>query len=140
MIDRIVERILNDAVGGGRFDISSRKGTSLSLEDLPFTDRTEQVVFRFLKDAGLRPAWLEIEIEVREKLDKARVDLQEAAESLNQSGAHWDNAVEQFYSRVEEINGLIRRMNLIVPLIKFQRVILEPQKELESVIGDRLNE
>jgi len=37
---------------------------------------------------------------------------------------------------MEGVNALIRELNLKVPLARFQRVILKPQRELEKILAN----
>jgi hypothetical protein len=132
----VAERILREAIEKGTFDVPSNKRRSLNLEENPFQDPASRLSFHVLKNAGMRPLWLENEIEIRNSLQEIRTDLIWAAKQCHQKGDGWDDAVNHFIKGIEQVNGLIRKLNLEVPLTRFQRAILTPQDELRKVIAD----
>jgi phosphoglycolate phosphatase-like HAD superfamily hydrolase len=135
MINLIAEKILQKAIEEDRFDISSKRGTPLNLEENPFQDPSSRLSFYIFKNAGMKPPWLETEVEIRNMLKEAREELVRAVEAWDQESRNWKAAENEFYRRVEEANMLIRDLNLKTPLTRFQRTLITPKKELEEFLA-----
>jgi hypothetical protein len=135
MLNFLAERILKKAIEEGSFETPSRPGESLNLEENPFQDPAHRLTFIIFKNAGYRPRWLELEIEIREALAKARMDMLEASKLWELDEDKGLSAQDDFYHRLEEINQMIRELNFVVPLSRFQRAILIPEEELRRTLG-----
>jgi len=97
----LAERILREAIEKGTFEVPINKQRSLNLEENPFQDPASRLAFHVLNNAGMRPLWLENEIEIRDSLHEIRTDLIRAAKHCYQKGQDWDNAVSRFFTGIE---------------------------------------
>ena len=129
----IAERILQRAIEAGTFDCSFKKGKPLHLQDDPFTKPTDRLAFHLLKEAGMRPEWIELDLEIRNKLSHARDKLSNALTIYGMEEDGWAKAFDQYKKRIEEINSLIRELNLKVPHPRFQRALLKPDQGVYQV-------
>jgi len=71
----VIEEIIRKAQEEGKFDNLRGKGRPLTWEENPFEDPAWQMANKILKDGGFRPDWLEDEVELREKVTRARAAL-----------------------------------------------------------------
>jgi hypothetical protein len=134
MLRCIAERLLKQAIEGGDFDCSAGKGKPLQKLDSPSLDQAWRLDFHILKNAGLRPLWLELDLEIRRTLQESRKDLANAARTYGIDGPDWENSVLRFLNRIEEVNHLIRELNPKVPHSRFQRVLVDPERETHKVL------
>lgn len=132
----IAEKLIRMAIEKGTFRLPQQIGKPLKMEEYPHHDPSKRLTYHVLKNAGMKPQWLECEIEIREKLSEAQSAVLEAAKLWNQEGNGWERAVLQFTEQIEEINGLIRELNLKVPLPRFQRTVIDPHKALERALAN----
>ena len=84
MLNFIAENILQQAIEEGHFDVSSKHGTPHNLEQNPFQNPSSRLSFHILKNADMKPEWLETEIEIRILMKGAKEKLIQAARRLDQ--------------------------------------------------------
>jgi hypothetical protein len=130
----IAEKLILRAIENGTFRLPRQKGKPIKLEENLHHDPSKRFIFQVLKNAGMKPLWLECEIEIREKISEAHSTVFEAANLWDQEGIEWERAVHKFTEQIEEINGLIQELNLKVPLPRFQRSVIDPHKALEKAL------
>jgi hypothetical protein len=92
------------------------------------------MAFRILKNANASPRWIELDKEIRIELDEARIQLGKALEMYGNEGDRWDQAVQKFTLRINQLNEFLRSLNLIVPGARFQRRELRPNEEIQRVL------
>jgi len=134
MMRFITESILNKAMEEGKFDYSAGKGKPLQQIKSPFEDPSWCLSFHILKNAGIRPCWLELDLEIRQKLQESLEDLANTASMYGANCVVWEKSVKRFNERIEEINNLIQELNLKVPDPRFQRAMVNPERETSKVL------
>ena len=151
--DRAIEEIIRKAQEEGKFDNLRGKGRPLTWEENPFEDPAWQMANKILKDGGFRPDWLEDEVELREKVTRARAALARTrdwrASELAALGTgedpetrhkraliadEWSRALDRFRESLEQINAAIAVLNLKVPHVRFQRAKLVVEEELQKLL------
>lgn len=131
-----VEDHIQKAQQAGEFDQLRGKGK-------PFTHLDTDPFEHLVQEQGVMPHWLELEREVRAKLEIARQSVKRTYEwvlaawnggSVDRSyaRAEWGKARHIFTQRLDEINQLIRAFNLELPepLRHLQRFPLKADEEL----------
>ncbi len=151
-LEKAIEEIIRKAQQEGHFDNLEGTGQPLNLDDNPFEDPEWRLANRVLKNAGFRPAWLELDAQLREALGRARQDLRQSrawreerlgalegrtdAQAASESrwvADEWDRALARFREAVAEINRGIASLNLKVPLERLQRKPIDLALELEGM-------
>jgi len=151
--DRIIEQKIREAREEGKFDNLRGHGRPLNLDDNPFEDPAWQTANHLLKENGFRPDWLEDDVALREKLALARAALartrgwrgaeldalgaRKDPEAIHQRALvadEWNRAVERFRESIAQINAGIANLNLKVPHVRFQRMKLIVDDELQRVL------
>lgn len=131
-----VEEQIQQAKEAGQFDQLRGKGK-------PFTHLDTDPFEHLVQEQGVAPHWLDLEHEIRAKIEIARQALKRTYEWVQgawQSGsvdrsyaqAEWRKAQHTFSQRLDEINKLIRSLNLELPepLRHLQRFPLKTDDEL----------
>jgi hypothetical protein len=136
LMNFIAENILQRAIEEGPFDCSSKHGTPLNFERNPFQHPSNRLSFHILKNAGMKPQWLETEIKIRSMFEDAKEKLIQAVKRRDRGCLNWGAAENEFYHCMKAVNSLIRELNLQVPLMRFRRTIIRPKEELEKVLAN----
>ncbi len=145
-----IEEHLRKAMQEGKFDDLPGKGQPLHLEDVnPHADPEWELAYRMLKEAGYSLPWIESLREIEASLESARVDLRLAWESfqLEQSQSqpassasiNWERSQSAFREKITGLNKRIRQVNLQVPLLRFQRPVLNDDQELLNIASNKTN-
>jgi len=151
-LEKAIEEIIRKAQQEGHFDNLEGAGQPLKLDENPFEEPEWRLANRVLKNAGFRPAWLELDAQLREGLERARQDLArsrawrderlgalklrtdaQAASDREWVVEEWDRALAGFREAVEEINRGIAGLNLKVPLERLQRQPIDLARELQRM-------
>ena len=151
--DRVIEEIIRKAQEEGKFDNLPGKGRPLTWDENPFEDPAWQMANKILRDGGFRPGWLEDEVELREKVARARTALvrtrdwraselaalgtredPEARHKRALIADEWSRALDRFRESLERINAAIAALNLKVPHVRFQRAKLGMEEELQKLL------
>jgi hypothetical protein len=138
MIGFIAERILQKAIDEGNFDCSVGKGKPLQGMEAPFDDPSWCLSFQILKNAGIKPLWLEIDLEIRQKLQETRRGLAAIIDKSDMEITNWEKGLEGFVDQIQEINYLIRELNLMVPHPRFQRPFIDAEREARKLLPDSI--
>lgn len=128
----LVERKIQEAMQAGEFDSLPGERRKLAWEDEALADRSWQVAFKLLKNAGLAPEWIEVAKEIRGKVEIARRRLDAARQDDPAEGGRWVLAREQFRDRMGEINRKIDGLNLKVPASGLQMIRLGIEREIDA--------
>lgn len=142
-----VEEQLRKAIEEGKFKDLPGKGKPLHLEEAnPHTDPEWELAFHMLKEAGYSLPWIEEIKEIEVDLEAARKDLQRAwkwrliylSASVpdEKASAEWLPALEVFIERLSSLNKRIRDYNLQVPNARFQRPILNYEREVKKITSN----
>jgi len=141
-----IEDQLRKAMAEGKFDNLLGKGKPLHLDEInPHADPEWELAYRMLKEGGYSLPWIETIREIEKDIAAARSDLQRAwewrqaalAESQPASSvaAEWERALQAFTDRLTSLNKRIRDYNLKVPAARFQRPVLNFDRELNKITG-----
>ena len=141
-----IEDQLRKALGEGKFDNLPGKGKPLHLDEYnPHADPEWELAYRMLREGGYSLPWIETIREIETDIEAARKDLQRAWEwrqaALTESqpanfvAAEWERAMEAFRDKLAAFNKRIRDYNLKVPIARFQRPILNYERELRKMMG-----
>ena len=134
-----VEDQIQKAQQDGQFDNLRGQGKPLTHLD---TDAFEQLV----KEQGFRPHFVELDAEIRARIEVARQAVRRTYEWVMQARAggsvdrhyaqdEWRKALSIFDRRLAEINQLIQTFNLELPepLRHLQRFPLKREEELQKL-------
>ena len=126
----------------GEFDNLPGKGRPIDLSENPFEDPDWRMAHRMLRNAGFAPAWIEerkdIDAELavaRNTLSRVHMIMQNARATQYQRSAEirWEQALDIFRKKVEELNRRINAWNLKAPAVGFQRKRIDVELELERI-------
>lgn len=131
---RLAENRIQEAMEAGEFEGLTGAGLPLVLDDDSLVDPEWRVAFRLLKRAELAPAWIELDKEIREGIERVRKELARA-------GAHgalsfqWRAATARVPQRLADLNRLVDDLNLCAPSLVFHRARLDLDAETRRVLG-----
>jgi DnaJ family protein C protein 28 len=139
-----IEDQLRKALAEGKFDNLPGKGKPLHLDEYnPHADPEWELAYRMLKEGGYSLPWIETIREIETDIEATRKDLQRAWEwrqaALTESqpanivAAEWERAMEAFKDKLAAFNKRIRDYNLKVPNPRFQRPVLNFEREVEKI-------
>lgn len=135
-----IEEIIRQAMQEGKFDNLPGKGKPLHLEDNPHQDPEWRVAHHMLKSGGYSLPWIDLLSEINDNLQNARQILaRDWKWRTNDNNAlnnnpDWQDALNLFEQRIQEINQQIRTYNLAVPNTRFQITLINTQKEIDRII------
>lgn len=135
-----LEEIIRQAMQEGKFDNLPGKGKPLHLEDNPHQDPEWRVAHHMLKSGGYSLPWIDLLSEINDNLQNARQILaRDWKWRTNDNNAlnnnpDWQDALNLFEQRIQEINQQIRTYNLAVPNTRFQITLINTQKEIDRII------
>lgn len=142
-----IEELLRKAMQDGKFDNLPGKGKPIHLEDAnPHSDPGWELAYGILKEAGYSLPWIETRREIEADIEAARKDLRLAWEvhrdayaqspSTNHITADWERSQQSFRDKLIAINKRIRDYNLDVPNARFQRPVLNFEREIKKITSD----
>lgn len=88
-----------------------------------------RISFDVLQNAGFAPRWIELDCEIRERLQLARNDLALGYDPDGTGIQASLYAVHNLTVAIEQINVMIKALNLLVPSDRFTRVLLGASSE-----------
>ena len=137
--EHYVDRQIREAQERGKFDNLPGKGK-------PFTHLDTDPLAQVLKSQGFAPRWIELDRQVREKIEIAEQSIRRTYEWVLQtwsSGSadrqfaeqEWHEAQRVFAKRLQEINQLILLLNLELPpaVRHLQRIPLKMDEQLQRM-------
>jgi DnaJ family protein C protein 28 len=146
-----IDQQIREAQERGEFDNLPGKGKPLDLASNPYA-QDQELSFKILKDAGYAPEWIELDKEIRTRLEKARTTLarrwewhqarlgelegqpgRRAETERERARAGWQKAVSGFEQEIAAINQEIAGLNLKVPSPRFQRTKVDAARELQRL-------
>jgi DnaJ family protein C protein 28 len=141
-----IEEHLKRAMAEGKFDNLPGKGKALNLgEGNPHADPEWELAYRMLKESGFSLPWIETLHEIENDIDAARQDLQRAwkwrliylSASVpdEKASVEWEHALNLFKDKLVTLNKRIRDYNLEVPNARFQRPVLNYEREIRKITG-----
>lgn len=132
---RWAEERIEAAIRAGEFDTTEGRGRPIKLDNDPHTPPDERLARHVMQNAGVKPAWVELADEIQGRFSAARDDLLGAVKRLSPDHPQFNRAIERFDDRVDEINALIRRYNLMVPHPRLARGLVDAASERQSVLN-----
>ena len=118
--ETLIERQIRAAVEEGKFDDLPYQGKPLPIDDNPYAGDWG-LAFHMLKNAGVAPAWIEADKEVRELLARRAAILARAAEGPGPSAFARRRDRAAVEELVVRINSAIARVNAGAPTDRQQR-------------------
>lgn len=140
--ESLIDQKIREAMEQGEFENLAGKGAPIDLSENPFEDPDWRTAHRLLRNAGFAPAWIEDRKDIDAELVAARVSLartwtvlQNARNTEHEGSAtvRWENALDSFRKKVEELNRRINAWNLKAPAVGFQRKRIDIEVELRLV-------
>jgi DnaJ family protein C protein 28 len=141
-----IEEQIRKAIQDGKFDDLPGKGKPLRLDENPHEDEEWRLAYHLLREGGFSLPWIETIREIENEIDQARLSLRRAwewrehASSQNLPYEHvqaeWQDAIDRFSEQVVHLNKRIRDYNLETPNHRFQRPLLNLDRELERLTAD----
>jgi DnaJ family protein C protein 28 len=138
-----IEELIRRAMEAGKFDNLPGKGKPLRLEDNSQEDPEWRMAHHLLRSNGFSLPWIEKRQEIETELEAARGALKrswawrQAALAEKQPAdlveGEWGRSVQSFREKIADINKLIFSYNLEVPSDRFQRRMLDAERELTAV-------
>jgi hypothetical protein len=146
-VEIIADRKIRDAQEEGVFDNLPGKGKPLNLDFDPRVPPEQRAAYRLMKEARLLPDWIELEKEIRQRRERLEEGVESFArrreEAVAALGPKARREDEELLDRrreallvhvareYRELNALIDRFNLMVPVRSRQRVRFRLQEQLE---------
>ncbi|MCI4378377.1 hypothetical protein PGIGA_G00215210 [Pangasianodon gigas] len=139
-VERLVEDLIQESMARGDFHNLSGAGKPLSkFEHNPYADPMTHNLNRILIDNGYQPEWIVVQKEIRETIEKMRKRLQEVRARLGSPMKHseqiqWKEHCVTFSEELAKLNKKVDDFNLIVPLMSWQMVHFNMNREMEKVL------
>ena len=141
-----IEDQLRKAMQEGKFDSLPGKGKPLHLDAInPHADPEWELAYRMLKESGYSLPWIETIREIEKDIEVARQDLHLAwigyqedyaeGKPVGSISAVWERSQQAFREKLTALNKRIRNYNLVVPVARFQRPMLNVDREIEKITG-----
>ena len=122
-MNKLVEEIIERAIEAGGFDNLSGSGEPLDLDAFPHQEADLALAYKLLKDNGFSLPWIEMGQCIEADLAKAR------------AAAEQDQDFNRFETDLQLINAAIRDYNLAVPLLQFQKSLIDLEEEVRRLGG-----
>ncbi|XP_042521285.1 uncharacterized protein LOC122094741 isoform X2 [Macadamia integrifolia] len=104
-IINVVEQRIWHSMEEGQFENLPGKGKPLNLSSNPHADPAEDTLYRILSKNGCAPEWVELNKEIRGRINEWRLALKKAqANRLNENCAKWIEDSEVLKVQLREIN------------------------------------
>ena len=128
----LAERRIREAFENGAFDRLEGAGKPLSLEEDPFEPPDLRMAHRLLKNNGFAPEWIEEAKDLDAAVEQLRRKLAAACKRSGQPLTSTRNQIfEQFGAEFAELNRRILTYNLKAPSLSTQKLLLDPDSEIE---------
>jgi DnaJ homolog subfamily C member 28 len=136
---RGVDDAIRKAMEEGQFNNLPGAGKPLRFEDHPYEDPGWSLAFHMLKVNEFTLPWIADRKEIEAELEAARQSLLQAHRARHSTLAgetNWQQAESIFRESVARLNKRIRSYNLSVPSAKFQRMLIQVEREIAQVTSD----
>lgn len=141
-----IEEHIRKAIADGKFDDLPGKGKPLRMDENPHEDEDWRLAYHILREGGFSLPWIETIREIEADIEQARAALRRTwewrASALAQNQPHaqvqaeWQSAVESFSDKVTQLNKRIRDYNLETPASRFQRPMLNLEREIKALTAN----
>lgn len=126
--ESLVDRQIREAMEDGRFDELPYQGEPLPADDEAYAGEWA-MAFRMLRNAGIAPAWIEADKEVRALLARRDALVDRAAGASPYARGRNRAELERL---VAEVNAAIVRLNAEAPTDRQHRAPLRLERELAA--------
>ncbi|XP_078416333.1 dnaJ homolog subfamily C member 28 [Cetorhinus maximus] len=139
-VERLVEDLIQESMAKGEFDNLSGKGKPLQkFSQYPYIDPMTHNLNRILIENGYQPEWIVQQKEIKQTIEKLRNDMVAYRRKLGESltlhnQKQWNLKCEQFRHDIKQLNKMVDRFNLVVPLLNRQMLHFNPDKELAIIL------
>lgn len=141
--DRVVEDLIQEAMGKGEFDNLECAGKPLShaQSQNPYVDFTQHKLNKILIDNGFTPEWITLQKEIRTDIKDLENTLTEYRSYIgeiplnNADADEWSKVNERLECRETEINKKIDKYNLITPILDQQMCQIQLKKMADKVLS-----
>lgn len=131
-IDRVVEDLIQEAISKGEFHNLSGSGKPLSFSNHnPMLDITTHNLNKILINNGYTPEWIVMRKDIIENLHNSHSNL--AMSFIQTKGSVNAHALNQFQVGIKDVNEMIDKYNMVVPILNKQMVHYSYQQELRKV-------
>lgn len=143
--DRVVEDLIQEAMGKGQFDNLEGKGKPLShaQSQNPYVDFTQHKINKILLDNGFTPEWITLKKEIRTDINNLIEILTEYRSYIGESPLNdedvneWSAVISRQEQREQDINKKIDNFNLIVPILDQQMCRIQLKKIANKVLNTK---
>ncbi|ALC40421.1 CG43322 [Drosophila busckii] len=144
-VDRVVEDLIQEAMSKGDFNNLKGTGKPLSLAQTqnPYLDFTTHKLNKIMLDNGFTPEWIMLSKDIRESAHKLKQQLRQERSYYGEwpltqpeQQAAWQKFAQLHVDEVQQLNKLIDKYNLIVPILENQFFRLQLDKLAESVFKE----
>eukprot|EP00092_Neocalanus_flemingeri_P009048 GFUD01009739.1.p1 GENE.GFUD01009739.1~~GFUD01009739.1.p1 ORF type:complete len:382 (-),score=119.37 GFUD01009739.1:173-1318(-) len=144
-IDSLVEEKIQASMAGGKFDNLQGKGEPLpnQVDSNPYTDFTTHKMNQILVETGFGPEWVELQKDIRKKVQKVRDELKMARQKMGPAPVNREQQDywQQVCGRLEKeevlsLNRMIEEFNLVVPIMDHQKFLFNLQSEAAKIYDD----
>ena len=140
--ESLIDKKIREAMERGEFDNLAGQGKPIDLSENPYEDPDWRTAHRMLRNAGFAPSWIEERKDIDAELAVARSNLARVwgirrnardTEHERSAAVRWQNALETFREKVDELNRRINAWNLKAPAVAFQRKRIDVETEIRSL-------
>jgi len=140
--ESLIDKKIREAMERGEFDNLAGQGEPIDLSENPYEDPDWRTAHRMLRNAGFAPSRIEERKDIDAELAVARSNLARVwgirrnardTEHERSAAVRWQNALETFREKVDELNRRINVWNLKAPAIAFQRKRIDVETEIRSL-------
>ncbi|EDV99021.1 dnaJ homolog subfamily C member 28 [Drosophila grimshawi] len=144
-IDRVVEDLIQEAMSKGDFNNLHGAGKPLSAAQSqnPYLDFTTHKLNKIMLDNGFTPEWITLGRDIREAVAQLKQQVRteriyygEWPLTQTDQLAAWQSFVQSHTEQVQQLNKLIDKYNLIVPILENQYFRLRLDKLAERIFMD----
>ncbi|XP_037708392.1 dnaJ homolog subfamily C member 28 [Drosophila subpulchrella] len=144
-IDRVVEDLIQESMSKGDFNNLNGSGKPLSTAQSqnPYLDFTTHKLNKIMLDNGFTPEWISLGKDIRDavaqlkmKLRKERIYYGEWPLQRPEDLAAWQTFTQHQQDDVKQLNKLIDKYNLIVPILENQYFRLNLDRMAEPIFKD----
>jgi DnaJ family protein C protein 28 len=141
--DTLIDMKIREGIANGEFNDLPGKGQPINLDENPHEDPTLRTAHRLLRNNGFTLPWIDARKELEQAVDAVRAELAalwserqrtlEAGQPSRQHEESWERALDEFRSKVAELNRKITFYNIGTPSAVFHRPLLNADLEIEKV-------
>ncbi|XP_016985768.1 dnaJ homolog subfamily C member 28 [Drosophila rhopaloa] len=144
-IDRVVEDLIQEAMSKGDFNNLNGAGKPLSSTQSqnPYLDFTTHKLNKIMLDNGFTPEWISLGKDIRDavaqlkkKLRQERIFYGDWPLERSEDLFAWQRFTKQHQEDVDQLNKMIDKYNLIVPILENQFFRMHLDKMAESIFKD----